>query len=114
MAEGTDFNVNFTGSSAQALVKEINNELAAATTAHENAVNAWRTVKSKFTLNAATMSKLNSIDEEETGLDTVEFKKVVTSLQNLMSGIGNINTTWQNASTEIDSAVNTYINGAGN
>lgn len=114
MAEGTDFNVKFTGSSAQALVNQINTELGNATTAHTNAVNAWKTVKSKFALNPATMAKLNSIDEEETGLDTVEFQKVVTSLQNLMSGIGNINTTWQNAATEIDSAINTYINGSGN
>ena len=113
MAEGTDFNVKFTGAGAQALVTEINNQLALATQAHTDAVTAWRVVKSKFALNPATMAKLNSIDEEETGLDTVEFQKVVTSLQNLMSGIGNINTTWQNASAEIDSAVDTYINGGG-
>ena len=113
MAEGTDFNVKFTGAGAQALVTEINNQLALATQAHTDAVTAWRVVKSKFALNPATMAKLNSIDEEETGLDTVEFQKVVTSLQNLMSGIGNINTTWQNVSAEIDSAVDTYINGSG-
>ena len=109
MAEGTDFNVKFTGSSAQALVNKINTELEAATTAHTNAVNAWKVVKSKFALSPSIMGKLNSVDEGENALDTVEFKKVVTSLQNLMSGIGNINTTWQDVSKEIEAAVDAYI-----
>ncbi len=108
MADGADFNVKFTGSGAQALVKAINTELEAATNAHTKAIEAWKTVKSKFSLSPGTMEQLNGVDEGEKALDTVEFKKVVTSLQNLISGVGNINATWQGVSKAIDDAVSAY------
>ncbi len=111
MAEGTtDFNVQYSGAGAKALVDKISAELEAAKTAHTSAINAWKNVKSKFTLSSDATAKLNSIDEEGTGLDAEEFKKVVDSLENMISGVGNINTSWQNVSTEIDSAINTYLN----
>ena len=114
MAEGsTDFNVQYSGAGAKALVDKIEAELTAAKNAHTAAINAWRTVKSKFTLSSDSMAKLNSIDEEGTGLDAEEFQKVVTSLENMISGVGNINTSWQNVSSEIDSAIETYISGQG-
>ena len=112
MAEGTDFNVQYSGAGAKALVDKINKELEAAKSAHTSAINAWKNVKAKFTLSASSTAKLNSIDEEGTGLDAVEFKKVVDSLENMIAGVGNINTSWQNVSTEIDSAIDTYLNKA--
>ena len=111
MAEGNaSFDVKYSGAGAQALVDKINTELEAAKTAHTAAINAWKTVKGKFTLSPASMAKLNSIDEEG-GLDTEEFNKVVTSLENMISGVGNIDTSWQNVSAEIDSAIDTYFSG---
>lgn len=110
MAEGTEFNVQYSGAGAKALVDKIYKELEAAKSAHTAAINAWKNVKGKFTLSASSTAKLNSIDEEGTGLDAEEFKKVVDSLENMIAGIGNINTSWQNVSTEIDSAIDTYLN----
>ena len=113
MAEGTDFNVQYSGAGAKALIDKVSAKLEEAKTAHASAVTAWRTAKGKFNLSSASMAKLNSIDDEEAGLDTIEFNKVVDSLVNMINGVGNIDTSWKNVSAEIDSAIDTYLSGQG-
>ena len=113
MAEGDvkDFKVQYSAAAAKGVVEKITKELEDAKTAHDAAINAWKIVKSKFTLSASSQAKLDSIDEAG-GLDETEFNKVVQSLENMIKGVENIDTSWQNVSTEIDSAINTYLNKA--
>ena len=108
-----EFSVRYSGEAGKALADKISTELTAAETAHTKAINAWKIVKSKFTLNPATMNKLNNVDEGNDALDTVEFKKVKDSLENMITGVGNIDKSWQAVASVIDSAVDTYYNGGG-
>ena len=104
------FQVNYQGSTANALITQINDASDTAETAYKAAISDLGVIKEKLTGSAQFGPLIDNIQTTETD----EVGKVVTSLKNMVSGIQNIGVSWQGVSAEIHDALANYTNQQGN
>ena len=104
------FQVNYQGSSANALIVQINNASDTAEAAYNAAIADLGVIKDKLTGSAEFGPLIENIQTTETS----EVNKIVTSLKNMVSGVQNIGVSWQGVSAEIHDALANYASNQGN
>ncbi|MBR6133232.1 MAG: hypothetical protein IKQ29_00785 [Bacilli bacterium] len=110
MGNTNNFEVGYSGESANALIGQINTALDSATKAYDSAVTNLGIVKSKLSGSADFKSYFDRIELAE----SEEVKKIATSLSNMVAGIQNIGVSWQGVSAEITDVLNKYTSSQNN
>ena len=110
MAEIENFNLKYSTANKNEITKEISNTLVELKNDYESAIESWETIKNKFTLDPSIKNKLEEIGSAngEENIAKIEFKKIVTSMENLISSLGTVDKSWANISEQIKTAVTNF------
>ena len=104
MAGNDNFEFKYTGQAAKTLQEEVTDRLTEAHDAYNNAVDDWDKIREKFTVGADIESEFENVTL--TGKN--EVAKIFTEMNTLLSGVNNIDTSWQQVAGEIKRALQTY------
>jgi hypothetical protein len=110
MGNVNNFEVGYSGESANALITQVNSTLDSATKAYEAAISNLGVVKTKLSGSTDFRTLFEKIELTEAD----EVRKITTSLSNMVAGIQNIGVSWQGVSAEIAGVLNNYADNQNN
>ncbi len=103
--------IMYESSKATAIIAEINAKLEELKNLYPEMMGHWENAKSNLSLNQSIMTKLDNIGDNAEGnmsLSKTEFDKLINSFETLVTSVTNINTSWSNVATAIDTAIDNY------
>lgn len=105
-----EFTLKYSSAKKDEVTKEISTTLEELEGYYKKVMESWETIKAKFTLDAGIMGKLNEIGSAngEASIAETEFKKIVTSMNNLIDSLGTVDASWSGVAQEIRTAVNNF------
>ena len=104
MPDNNDFEVKYSGQVAKTLQEEITDRLTSAHDAYDTAVDDWNAISAKFTVDSEIEKEFENVTLTGKG----EVAKIFTEMNTLLSGINNIDTSWQSVAAEVKRALQTY------
>ena len=110
---GENFSLKYSSAKKEEVTREIQSTLDELEEAYKSAIDSWETIKKKFTLEADIMQTLDNIGSANGDNSTAEqeFKKIQTSMNNLIASLGTINSSWAGVSEDIKAAVKKFDEG---
>lgn len=104
MADGDNFEVQYTGQAAKTLQEEITERLTEAHDAYDGAVDDWDAIRAKFTVDSDIESQFETV----TLTGKSEVAKIFEEMNTLLSGVNNIDTSWKSVAEAVSNALKAY------
>ena len=110
MSVSEEFKLKYSTAKKEEVTRQITTTLEELEQAYNSTMASWETIKNKFTLEADIMKKLNEIGSTngDENIAAQEFKKIKTSMDNLIASLKTIDTSWGTISDQIRTAVNNF------
>lgn len=100
MAE-TDY--NYSGSSAYKIYQSFVSNATEAKKAYDKAVEDWNSVQTYLSV-TGSKEKMDNISEFHSG----EIAKVISNIEDMKTSLGNVDQSWQDVSSAINTALDNY------